>query len=75
VCSSDLAAHRLDSAYGRASRNWQRATRQLQALQSARASHVARLDGKELREHSAACPLANASRLALPSQPNCKEIR
>lgn len=69
------AAHRLDSAYGRASRNWQRATKQLQALQSARASHLARLDDKELRERSAACPLANASRLALPSQLNSKEIR
>jgi hypothetical protein len=69
------ATHRLDAAYGRASRNWQRATRQLQALQSARASHIARLDDAQNRELSAACPLANASRVALPTQSNPKEIR
>lgn len=49
------AAPILDAAFNRASRNWQRSLRQLKALQSARASHFARPNGR--------APLADLTKL------------
>lgn len=56
------AAPILDAAFNRASRNWQRSLKQLKALQSARASHLAHPS-----QHRDRFPLADLHKL--PKRP------
>ena len=56
---------RLNAAYSRASRNWNRARKELQTLQNARIAHATRLtEGRQLTAKAA--PLADPSRIPQP---------
>ena len=57
----------LNAAYGRASRNWNRARKELQTLQSARMNHFVILQ-KRNRPAAADFPLADPGRAPLPKK-------
>lgn len=56
----------LTAVYSRASRNWNRARKELKRLQTTRANQQIRLD-EGLRQTAAAYPLADPARIPLPS--------
>jgi len=56
----------LNSAYSRASRNWNRARKELTALQSIRVNRVTRFD-ESTAEAAAAFPLADAAQAPVPA--------
>ena len=56
----------LTTVYSRASRNWNRARKELKRLQTTRANQQIRLD-EGLRQTAAAYPLADPARIPLPS--------
>ncbi|MBI2685449.1 MAG: hypothetical protein HYX27_03960 [Acidobacteria bacterium] len=59
------AEPRLNAAYSRAARNWNRARKELQSLQAARTSHATHLKSTR-RQSASATPLANAARVPQP---------
>lgn len=63
--SNTAAESRLNAAYSRASRNWTRARRELQQLQTARINHLTRLSPTR-RKTAAATPLADPARAPQP---------
>lgn len=63
--SNTAAESRLNAAYSRASRNWARARKELQSLQSARVNHVTRLSPTR-RQAAAVTPLADPARAPQP---------
>ena len=52
----------LNAAYARASRNWTRARRELQRIQSARLALLLHVDG-EIRPHTSLFPMADPARV------------
>lgn len=66
--ANTAAELRLNAAYSRASRNWNRARKELAALQNARATHATRLDSVQ-RAIAAVAPLGSAARITLPKAP------
>ena len=63
--SNTDAELRLNSAYSRATRNWNRARKELTKLQTARVNHVIRLT-PERQETAKITPLADPARVHLP---------
>ncbi|HEU0120925.1 MAG TPA: hypothetical protein VFQ91_10400 [Bryobacteraceae bacterium] len=61
---------RLNAAYSRASRNWRRSLKQLKTLQTARATHFAKLYTAAERTAGEACPFADLAKVpVLPGFP------
>lgn len=67
--AATTAEVRLHATYARASRNWNRARRELATLQSARVSHATRLSPSR-QQVAAATPLADANRVPQPKLAN-----
>jgi len=63
--SHTAAESRLHALHARASRNWNRAAKELAALQSARVNHATRLS-PERQQTAAATPLADPARVPVP---------
>ena len=63
--SNTDAEPRLNAAYSRASRNWNRARKELATLQSARTNHATRLSPTR-QQVAAATPLADPARAPQP---------
>ena len=63
--SNTDAELRLNTAYSRATRNWNRARKELTSLQSARVNHVIRLT-PERQESAKLTPLADPARVRQP---------
>ena len=62
---SQAAESRLNDAYSRATRNWNRARKELATLQSARTNHATRLSPTR-QQVAAATPLADPARAPQP---------
>ncbi|MFN0106577.1 MAG: hypothetical protein ACKV2U_31345 [Bryobacteraceae bacterium] len=67
--SNTVAESRLNAAYSRAARNWSRARKELQLLQTARTNHRTRLH-ESLHPVAAAFPLADPARTPRPRPAN-----
>jgi len=63
--SNTAAESRLNDAYSRATRNWNRARKELQAVHTARVNHLTKLP-EHARSSAAGLPLADPARTPLP---------